>query len=164
MLTASQNCQEYVKALVASFRTPSALPPATKLVIIGCGAPSLIPVYIDETKCTFPMYTDPTGQLHDILGMTQTLSLNPAASYISHQSAFSGAIKGIYQGLKRVGAGDALKGGKSSQVGGELLFEAAEDGHGRTTTGVIWCHRMKSTRDHTEVAELRQVLGLSPSD
>lgn len=121
-------------------------------------------MYINETKCTFPLYTDPTGQLYDKLGMTQTLALQPAASYISQQSVFGAAMKGIYQGLKRVGAGDALKGGKTSQVGGEFLFETSEEDQGRTATKVTWCHRMKSTRDHTEIAELRQVLGLNAAD
>lgn len=92
------------------------------------------------------------------------MSLGPVASYASEHSIFAMAIKGIGQGLRRVTAGDGWKGGKSAQVGGEFLFETTEDEQGSETTKVTWCHRMKSTRDHAEVAELRQVLGLDSSD
>ncbi len=57
----------------------------------------------------------------------------------------------IGQGLKQIGSGLALKGGDQKQVGGEFLFEGGE---------VRWCHRMRNTRDHVEVPELREVLGL----
>ena len=47
--------------------------------------------------------------------------------------------------------GGPMKGGDIQQVGGEFIFVG----------GVcIWCHRMKTTRDHTELDELRKVLGL----
>lgn len=44
-----------------------------------------------------------------------------------------------------------MKGGDFYQVGGEFLFENER---------VTWCHRMKNTRDHAEIPEMRKVLGL----
>lgn len=47
-----------------------------------------------------------------------------------------------------------LSGGAPRQVGGEFLFEGGK---------VLWCHRMRNTRDHAEIPELKQHLGLLPS-
>ena len=44
-----------------------------------------------------------------------------------------------------------MKGGNFHQVGGEFMFENER---------VTWCHRMKNTRDHAEIPEMRRVLGL----
>lgn len=44
-----------------------------------------------------------------------------------------------------------LSGGDFKQVGGEFLFQNEK---------VIWCHRMRRTRDHAEVPIIRQQLGL----
>lgn len=41
--------------------------------------------------------------------------------------------------------------GDYKQNGGEFLFQDGE---------LKWCHRMKTTSDHAEVKELKQVLGL----
>ena len=45
----------------------------------------------------------------------------------------------------------ALKGGDFKQVGGEFLFENGE---------CTWAHRMKTTRGHAEVSEIRNLIGL----
>ncbi len=44
-----------------------------------------------------------------------------------------------------------MKGGDYKQVGGEFLWESGE---------VVWCHRMRNTRDHAEIQVLRDRLGL----
>jgi len=80
------------------------------------------------------------------------------------------------QGLKQLKGGKALQGGDSQQVGGEFLFEpvgevlsspltpAASPYEESKQLGeekrVTWCHRMKNTRDHAEIPELREILGL----
>lgn len=66
-----------------------------------------------------------------------------------HDSVVVNAVKSIFQEF-RAGR-NMLKGGDIYQVGGEFLFE---DGK------VTWCHRMRNTRDHAEVSELKAVLGL----
>lgn len=59
------------------------------------------------------------------------------------------AVNSIVNGLS---AGtDGFKGGDFRQNGGEWLFE---DGHLR------WGRRMRNTRDHARVGELRDVVGL----
>ncbi len=44
-----------------------------------------------------------------------------------------------------------LSGGAPRQVGGEFMFEGGK---------VTWCKRMRNTRDHAEIPEIKQHLGL----
>ena len=146
-----QNCQEYLKVLASSI-TPDALqtlPTPTSLVIIGCGEPNLIPWYSKETACPFPIYADPTKKLYDLLGMARTLNLGNKSPEYMKSSVPIISLRSFWQTL-RAGR-DMMKGGDFYQVGGEFLFE-----HERVT----WCHRMKNTRDHAEIPEMRRVLGL----
>lgn len=145
------NCQEYLRSLSTSI-TPDALkslPIPTKILVIGCGQPDLIPMYTRETECPYPIYADPSKNLYAQLGMVRTLSLGPRSPEYMQYSLPSAVVRAIYQGIK-AGRG-AFKGGDYWQVGGEFLFE---DG------GVSWCHRMKNTRDHAEIPETRRQLGL----
>ncbi|KAL9583546.1 MAG: hypothetical protein Q9212_002637 [Teloschistes hypoglaucus] len=151
------NCQEYLRSLSSSL-PPSALTaldPPTKIVVIGCGQPNLIPMYVRETECTYPIYADPSKQLYARLGMTRTLSLGNKSPQYMQYSLPSAVVRAIYQGL-RAGR-DAFRGGDYFQVGGEFIFEhppssssSSSDGKATTTTTVSWCHRMKNTRDHAE--------------
>ena len=125
------------------------LPIPTEIIIIGCGKPELIPFYAEETKCHFPIYADPTKQLYSLLGMARTLELGPRRPDYMQNSIFTLILK---SGLQIFRSGrKAFSGGDYWQVGGEFLFE---DGQ------VRWCHRMKNTRDHAEVPELKKQLGL----
>ena len=60
-----------------------------------------------------------------------------------------GFFKEIFSGRKM------LSGGAPRQVGGEFLFEGGRVG---------WCRRMRNTRDHAEIEEVRRVLGLANGD
>ncbi|KAL9026883.1 MAG: hypothetical protein Q9196_004518 [Gyalolechia fulgens] len=145
------NCQEYLRSLSTSI-TPEALkflPTPTKILVIGCGQPDLIPTYQRGTECPYPIYADPSKNLYAQLGMIRTLSLGPKSPEYMQYSLPSAVVRAIYQTIK-AGRG-AFKGGNYWQVGGEFLFE---DG------GVSWCHRMQNTRDHTEIPETRRLLGL----
>jgi hypothetical protein len=146
----SQNCQEYLRTLSSSI-TPNALlalPTPTFITVIGCGNPDLIPMYTATTKCPFPIYADPTRKLYDYLGMTRTFSLGSKPAYM-HTSVLINSVQSIFQGI---GAGKkALKGGDMKQVGGEFLFEDGE---------CTWVHRMRTTRGHAEVGDVRSLLGL----
>ena len=109
--------------------------------------------------------------------MIRTLSLgNKEPDYIRHSLA-AGAFKSVFQGLKRIGNGDVLQAGDLKQVGGEFLFEfsprlqsgqirAPPKLNNRSYDGVAvtWCHRMRNTRDHTEVQELPKILGMENPD
>lgn len=196
------NCQEYVRRLssIDSPFHPSHKPPLSsttssttthfskpaarslpRVVIIGPGLPTLIPTYVNITACSFPVYSDPSTALYDLLGMHRTFSLgHKAPIYIQH-SLITGAVKSAVQIVKRVGNGDALRGGYWNVNGGEFLF--VQPGWERSTltkskskppvTHVVppdktksslgnvpaawrlaWCHRMHNSRDHTELNEL----------
>ena len=106
-------------------------------------------MYARDTECPFPIYADPSKELYARLGMIRTLSLGPKRPQYMQYSLPSAMVRSIYQGLK---AGrSAFKGGDYWQVGGEFIFE---DGQ------IIWCHRMRNTRDHAEIPETRRQLGL----
>ncbi|RYP64951.1 hypothetical protein DL771_008520 [Monosporascus sp. 5C6A] len=181
------NCQEYIRTLSASI-TPEALlrlPVSTFIAVIGCGSPKLIDFYHKETGCPFPIYADPTCRLYDKLGMVRTLTLGSRPAYINKSFA-SNFVSSVAQGLKHVRSGLVTKMGDQRQVGGEFLFEPAsmslespissptddvgppdEDDASNTSTSekveekrVTWCHRMRTTRDHAEIPEIMEVLGL----
>lgn len=158
-----QSCQDYIQTLSSSIPSPASLPADTSIMVIGCGAISLIPMYAETTSCAFPIYTDPTGRLYSIFDMTHTWSLGPAPQYLKH-STLSLVAKGISQGLRRTFNGDALKSGNMAQVGGEFFFEAGsgngEQSPHRGKPTVTWCHRMKTTRDHTEIPALKRIMGM----
>jgi AhpC/TSA antioxidant enzyme len=126
-------------------------------------------MYQEVTNCPFPIYADPSQKLYSELGMTRTLTLGERPEYI-RKSLLRGIVEGFVQGLKQVKGGLATKAGDFKQVGGEFLFEPvggvaesplvtpiSEDGEEKQIT---WCHRMRKTRDHAEIPELREVLGL----
>jgi hypothetical protein len=146
----SQNCQEFLRTLSSSI-TPDdllALPTPTFITVIGCGKPELIPMYTETTKCPFPIYADPTRKIYDHFGMTRTFQLGSKPSYM-HTNMLINSVQSIFQGI---GTGkNVLKGGDMKQVGGEFLFENGE---------CTWVHRMKTTRGHSEVSDLRNLLGL----
>ena len=105
-------------------------------------------MYVKETNCPFPIYAEPTRRLYDLLGMTKTWDLGPKPKYI-HSNIIITSLQSIGQSLKT--GSKALKGGDFKQVGGEFLFE-----DGKCT----WVHRMRNTRDHCEVTDVRTMLGL----
>ena len=106
-------------------------------------------MYKSETKCRFDLYAEPTRKIYDTLGMTRTLELGQKRPDYFQSGLFTAITQSIYQGI-RAGTG-ALKGGDIKQVGGELLVEDDK---------LLWSHRMKNTQDHTEVPEIRQIIGL----
>ncbi|PKY04593.1 hypothetical protein P168DRAFT_317647 [Aspergillus campestris IBT 28561] len=157
------SCQEFLRTLSESITPETLLPHQTSIAVIGCGDPGLIELYERETGCRFPIYADPTRQLYHDLGLVSTWDLGPQPDYIK-KSMPRIVIESIVQALKHVPSGLAHKGGDSKQIGGEFLFEPVEAG---STEGdaaekqVTWFHRMTTTRDHTEVPELKKVLGIS---
>ena len=144
-----QNCQEYIRTLSSSITPQSLLELETpsQIVIIGCGQPDLIRFYVKETDCPFPIYADPTKKIYGLLGMTRTLSLGNKSPEYMQTSVLVNAVKSIVQELRS--GRNILKGGDFYQVGGEFIFEKDK---------VTWCHRMRNTRDHAEIPELRAAL------
>lgn len=125
-----------------------ALPTPTSIIVIGCGRPELIPMYTEATGCPFPIYAEPTRKIYDYLGMTRTYDLGTKPAYMQ-TNVLINSVQSIFQGLST--GRKALKGGDFKQVGGEFLFENGE---------CTWVHRMKTTRGHAEVSDIRSLLGL----
>ncbi|KAF2867586.1 AhpC/TSA antioxidant enzyme-domain-containing protein [Massariosphaeria phaeospora] len=144
------NCQEYLRTLSSSITPESllALPTPAFITVIGCGKPELIPMYAEATNCPFQIYADPTRKLYDYLHMTRTFDLGSKPGYI-HSNLLITSVQSIIQGLKT--GNKALKGGDFKQVGGEFLFENGQ---------CVRVHRMRNTRDHLEVEQVRVLLGL----
>ena len=172
-----QNCQEFLRTLVSQI-PPTSLPANTSIAIIGCGSHTLIPSYVELTSCPYPIYADPTKRLFDVLGMQRSLSLGWNAPNYIHHTLAAGVVKSIVQGLKRIPAGDITKAGDLSQNGGEYLFEvegvetaSQKEGRVHQPKGneglkirVTFCHRMRNTRDHTEIPQLAGLLGSPESN
>lgn len=140
-------------------------------------------MYQAETLCPFPIYADPTRSLYNALGMVRTLTLGARPDY-QRRGTFKGVLQSVRQGFSALKGGNGPgAAGDMHQVGGEFLFEPVEistpiyspgdevkqlgvDMGGGLEVGageekrVTWCHRMRNTRDHAEIPELREVLGL----
>jgi hypothetical protein len=144
-------CQAYVED-IAKVRDDAIEHAGTKIIVIGCGDPSLIPHYREVTKFRGLMYADPTRQLYNVLGMTlKTMDGTPKheqkKSYVP--SVTAATVGGIVDALKQPISAITGRNGSISQLGGEFIF-----GPGNT------CHfanRMKHTQDHMEVADLMKV-------
>ena len=138
-----------------------------------------------ETGCHFLTFADPQGELHLELGMICTSNLGQRPDYQCNSMA-ANMWKGIKQSLRFRKESNALHCGDRNQAGGEFLFEPLEidtpcpslvsadvkvarpvigfraprtpvDGEDKM---VSWCYRMRHIRDHVELPELREVLGL----
>lgn len=151
-------CQEYLKALAAGI-SPTSLPKDVSIVVIGCGAPSLIPSYIEnlgfEASYPFPIYADQSRKLYRLFEMQSNLEMPSAPSKYFQRSIFAVVARSAVQMVQRTWHGDAGSGGPISQNGGEILYEVEGD-----NVEVSWCHKMKNTQDHAEIDELRTVLEL----
>lgn len=105
-------------------------------------------MYTAATSCPFPIYAEPTRKIYDHLGMTRTFDLGAKPAYMQTHLLIN-SVQSIFQGLST--GRKALKGGDFKQVGGEFLFEGGE---------CTWVHRMRTTRGHCEVEEIRALVGL----
>jgi len=142
-------CQSYVIAISSTIPVNT---PNRRVVLIGCGSPTLISKYVSDTGCPFPIYAEPTQKLYSTLGMVKTLNYGEKPKYLSAQGPLGLIKKSVVQVCTW---GAPLQGGDIQQVGGEFLFVNGEVG---------WCHRMKTVRDHVELDELKLVMGLVESE
>ncbi|KAL9049081.1 MAG: hypothetical protein Q9162_007396 [Coniocarpon cinnabarinum] len=144
-------CQDYLRNLVASISTETlaSAQPATSLVVIGCGQPELIGDYAAKSNCTFPIYADPSRRLYDLLGMDTSFDRGSRRPDYQTTTFSAIVIKSLLQGI--TAGRQALKGGNFAQMGGEFLFENNQ---------VVWCYKMKNTRDHTEIEDLKGIMGV----
>lgn len=144
-----QLCQDYLEEL-AKILPPSTLPAKSQITIISNGHPSYINTYKSRTQTPYALYVDPSpSNLYAALELGHTQDMGTKPKYVK-KSLFQTIITGITQG---VSAGrNSVRGGNFLQVGGEFLFVR------ETNWKCTWAHRMKTTRDHTEVDDLKSLL------
>ena len=152
------SCQKYLQALTEYVKMQNLLstPMPTNVTVIGCGHPEIIRHYRSFTQCPFTMYTDPSRKLFRMLGMRWTLHVGrgqpdymkdiSVLELLDEQRKLIAASLRDPEGMRKR---DILRGGNPLQIGGEFLFEDGE---------VVWCHRMKHIRNHSEVRRLRHML------
>lgn len=144
------NCYGYVKALSQEMplNKLEKLRPATKLIIIGCGDPILIPQYIEQTGCPYEIYADPSRSLYNKLGLAITTAPPPEMPrYVKKYSlSFMANLMRSFELVFKTGK---VSGGPIVQVGGELIWIDGELQH---------MHRMKNAGDHMEVSDLIKLM------
>ena len=173
-----------MRDLVASANADVNAEPPPKIILVGIGHHSLIDAYAQRTQCPFPIYTEPSLRLlrtlgcHRWGGLTYRFGKRPEHThynipemafhslYDRYRSVFTDSLGGSdvscgssiasggssctsEAGLKKRPSLDYLRAGPISQVGGEFLFENGQ---------LVWCHRMKGMRTHTELKTLRKIL------
>ncbi|KAF2223414.1 hypothetical protein BDZ85DRAFT_318668 [Elsinoe ampelina] len=143
-------CEEYLKALYKDFSPPalSALNPPTKLIVIGCGDPSLIVDYKKRNNCPYEIYADPKRVTYDTLGFAVTLATGHKNIAYSDRSFASVVVSSFLTNLT-AGPTKLFSGGKTAQNGGELIWVNGE---------LKFIHRMATTTGHLGVPELKAKL------
>ncbi|KAF9700187.1 hypothetical protein EKO04_001711 [Ascochyta lentis] len=150
------NCQAYVRAISESI-PPSKLPLNTQILIVGNGSYQPIDTYATTTASAYPIYTDPTCQIHKILKFKSALKEQGAGEDKKDYMQNAGsAISRVFGGIK--GALGNLQHtayiGPKALNGGEVVISA--DGQ------CEYMYRMQNTVDHTNVAELAKIIGVEP--
>ncbi|KAJ7902029.1 AhpC/TSA antioxidant enzyme-domain-containing protein, partial [Mycena olivaceomarginata] len=144
-------CQDYMFEISRNVSAEVLQNAGVELVIISNGSYEMIKSYRRIFRTPFALYTDPTHQVYNALGMTlQTLEKGPRGSYVRH---------GLMSGIGMVVA-NAVKngvpvwkdGGEISQLGGEFIL-----GPGMTCS---WVHRMRYTRNHVPILQVVEAAGV----
>lgn len=155
------NCQEYIRCLTAHplLSAANLLEHKLSIVVVGCGMPSLISSYraITNTPESWTLYADPSTKLYEALGMHKSLSMGDHNPRYIRRSLAENMLASIMQGVRRIPEGDVRGAGSWKTNGGEFLFEWQEQAE---DWKLVWCHRMRNSRDHTEVDELSRIIGL----
>jgi hypothetical protein len=141
-----QACQDYLRELSKgiSLNTYFTLPVPTSITIIGLGNPGLIPAYRKHTGTPFPIFTDPSRQLHRLLGMGRALPLGKLRKQ-------PGASRQQVLEMRRESRALRGQGGPRLWMGGEFLLREG---------AVAWCNRMGSYRGHATVDAVKRLLGV----
>ncbi|KAH7103334.1 AhpC/TSA antioxidant enzyme-domain-containing protein [Auriculariales sp. MPI-PUGE-AT-0066] len=145
------SCRDYVTQL-GKIPVDAFTEAGVRLVVIGCGDPSMIKNYKEATRLQHDMYADPLRKLYDALGTHTSLEKAPITPTYGQDTGILSSIKAIWKEpmLKPTVIG---KQGKLDQLGADLIL-----GPGQT------CHytrRMKNTQDHTPVTDLMSLAGLN---
>ncbi|KAJ4339366.1 hypothetical protein N0V87_003303 [Didymella glomerata] len=127
-------------------------------LIISNGSYQPIDTYAKTTSSAYPIYTDPTCRLHKILKFKSALKEQGDGEEKKDYMQDAGtAMSRIFGGIKAA-LGDIKNTpyiGPKAQNGGEVIIAA--DGR------CEYMYRMQNTVDHTNVADLIQIVGATPA-
>ncbi|KAH8701330.1 hypothetical protein GQ44DRAFT_831937 [Phaeosphaeriaceae sp. PMI808] len=146
------NCQLYVKA-IAEAVPRSSLPSDTQVLVIGNGGYQPIDAYAAGSSSMYPIYTDPTCRLHEILKFNYSFKEGSSGDEKRDYMRDAGgtlsrtwtAIKGAVQNLQHTNYI-----GPKSLNGGEVVLSA--DGK------CEYIYRMQNTVDHTSISDLAKII------
>ncbi|CBQ71811.1 related to Glucose 1-dehydrogenase [Sporisorium reilianum SRZ2] len=142
-------CKEFVALSHSTTLTDAS---RVSLIVVGPGQPEGISHYKQQVdNPPFDFYADPTLELYHALGVTRrNLELGSSKEKVGshHQtSVLHNVVSSVADTFKSGSL--ILKGGDFKQLGGEFVW----DQEGR----VVLAHRMRHTRDHSEISKLEQV-------
>lgn len=144
------SCKEFVRAAAAS--SPLTDSSRVSTIVIGPGQAAGLDFYRSQVdNPPFQFYADPDLNLYHALGVTKkTLDLGDSSTLGSHhkQGFAQTLLSSVAQTFKSGSL--ALKGGDIKQLGGEFVWD--KDGK------PVFAHRMKHTRDHSEVSAIEQAI------
>ncbi|KAF9648677.1 hypothetical protein BDM02DRAFT_3078302, partial [Thelephora ganbajun] len=155
-------CEDYVRSISNSVTLEILEKRGVDLVLIGSGSAGMARIYKKMARFHFTVYTDPTLQLHEALGLyktgdVQTEGLRERAvgrSYVKHNGRWTSlrmalrvaAAKAVHIGI------DDCQPGDLEQLGGEFVF-----GPGLKSSFV---HKMQNPRDHAPIVEVLEAAGV----
>ena len=145
-------CKEFVRALAQStILTDSS---RVSLIIVGPGQAAGLEHYKEQVNNPpFEFYADPDLRLYHALGVTRrNLELGNAQKDkigSHHKESFTSNFLSSVGEIVKSGT-LALKGGDFKQLGGEFVW--SKEGE------PVLAHRMKHTRDHSEISDLEQAV------
>ncbi|KAJ6596664.1 AhpC/TSA antioxidant enzyme-domain-containing protein, partial [Mycena sp. CBHHK59/15] len=143
-------CQDYMFSISRNVSPQMLRSVGLELVIISNGSYEMIKSYRQIFHTPFALYTDPTRNVYNALGMTlHTTEKGSKGSYVLH--GFFGGIKMVLTNAVKVGMPVWKEGGKISQLGGEFIL-----GPGMHCS---WAHRMRYTRSHTPILQVIEAAG-----
>ncbi|PVG01731.1 hypothetical protein CPB86DRAFT_781105 [Serendipita vermifera] len=145
-------CQAYVEEL-GKIPKASLDAAGTRIAVIGCGDWSVVKDYKENINYPYPIYADPTRNLHKKLDLVVNLKGAAAGdkkkSYIP--SVAASTINSIMHGLSHITS--VMKMGNFAQNGGDFVLGPGLD--------VVYAHRMKNTQDHAEIEEVMKAAGVA---
>ncbi|KAK7062899.1 hypothetical protein VNI00_000396 [Paramarasmius palmivorus] len=151
----SPSCQEYMSSISQTVGFETLRQQGVKLVVVSNGHFGLIKYYRKIFQTPFDVYTDPTHEIYNALGMTLRLGSNdkgagPRPAYMRHGRVRR--LGSVIAKAIRVGMPIWRNCGNKNQLGGEFVL-----GPGLQCR---FAHRMPFSRAHLNIEELMEKAGV----
>jgi hypothetical protein len=147
--------------------------------VIGCGSYQPIKTYAEQSASKYPIYTDPTLRLHEILKFKYNLSTGGKGDEQRDYMRIAGSVMARTWASVRMALGHldhvnyvgpkSLNGGEVIISAGKLSppnpqFPCASSAEQSTDGECEYIYRMQNTVDHTNVSKLASLLGAQISE